>query len=279
VESSPDATLDAAPARCDPTKPFGAPVALDALNTSSTEDGASLSPDERTIYFGSDRPGGTGKSDLYVATRASRDDFFGGPVAIAGVNTAGNETWPSVTGNGLILYAGTDGTPFDIAVATRSSTGASFGALAPVAALDNSAPAQGLGLEDPYILEDGSAIYFDNRADLYRAAHNAGGSFDAPVLVPGASINTSAAEQTVVVSPDELTLYFGSNRTGGMGMFDIYVATRGTTSDAFGTPTELAALGSAANEWPTWISPDGCVLYFESDRAGSSDLFFATRGM
>src|SRR4051794_33446200 len=57
--------------RCDPNKPFGAPVALDEINTVGYEIWPSLTADELTVYFQSNRggSGSVGGQDIYVATR------------------------------------------------------------------------------------------------------------------------------------------------------------------------------------------------------------------
>jgi hypothetical protein len=50
--------------------PWSAPVNLGpAINTASAETRPSLSFDGFTLYFGSNRPGGAGSSDIYVSTR------------------------------------------------------------------------------------------------------------------------------------------------------------------------------------------------------------------
>src|SRR3989441_24203 len=51
--------------------PWGIPLNLGpGINTSAFEGGPALSFDGKTLYFYSDRPGGSGKNDLYVSTRA-----------------------------------------------------------------------------------------------------------------------------------------------------------------------------------------------------------------
>jgi hypothetical protein len=52
------------------TDPWSAPVNLGpAVNTDASETRPSLSVDGRTLYFGSNRPGGDGDADHYVTTR------------------------------------------------------------------------------------------------------------------------------------------------------------------------------------------------------------------
>ncbi len=63
-----------------------------------------LSPDEKTLYFSSDMPGGKGMSDLYKVTIDS--DGFGVPEQLSdAVNTEGRETFPFVAKNGNLYFA------------------------------------------------------------------------------------------------------------------------------------------------------------------------------
>jgi outer membrane protein OmpA-like peptidoglycan-associated protein len=67
-----------------------------------------LSPDETKLYFSSDRPGGFGESDLYVASIAT-DGTIGKPVNLGpDINTAGKETFPFVSEDNE-LYFSSDG--------------------------------------------------------------------------------------------------------------------------------------------------------------------------
>ncbi len=70
----------------------------------------SLSPDGRTLYFSSNRKGGSGGLDLYSAQMDSRGRF--GKVRNLGpdINTAGDELFPYVAENGK-LYFSSDGHP------------------------------------------------------------------------------------------------------------------------------------------------------------------------
>lgn len=68
-----------------------------------------LSRDELTIYFSSDKKGGTGGNDIWTAQRASRDGKFGEPVnAGRSINTIGDELFPYLY-NDSSLYFASDG--------------------------------------------------------------------------------------------------------------------------------------------------------------------------
>jgi Tol biopolymer transport system component len=141
----------------------------------------------------------------------------------------------------------------------------------------------------PYITRDGSELYFSRRAqstadgspqpvDLYYASLK-GDKFIDPKAV--AAVNTPASsERAPVLSSDGLHLYFASDRPGGNGLLDIYVAHRARRDDSFGPTEAVAELNSTDAESPGWISPDNCELYFSSDRSGGhgkSDIWRASR--
>lgn len=71
---------------------------------------AYLSPDEKYLFFSSDRPGGFGGMDLYVCKRKGND--WEEPVNLGpSINTAGNELFPYMHADSTFLFAsdGRDG--------------------------------------------------------------------------------------------------------------------------------------------------------------------------
>jgi Tol biopolymer transport system component len=272
---------DAPGPRCSPTAPFGPPVPLTALNaTPGSEDSPFLTPDELTIYFSSIRDDGLGDWDVYVATRESLADDFGDPELVPGpLNTSAMQRRPVVSADGLYLYADAFDGDYEVAVASRGSTSESFSALVPVTELDI-----GMNDGDPYVLPDHGAVYFASDAtgsgDLYRAARTEEG-LEPPERVVGFMLGDGDLETSPVVTPDELSLYFQSARTGGQGGFDVWSARRSSTGIGFEQPVNLAAINTGANEAPHWISADDCVLYFTRNvsAAGTDyDMFYAVRG-
>ncbi len=89
-----------------------------------------------------------------------------------------------------------------------------------------------------------------------------------PVHLDG--VNSSSGERNPVLSWDGRTLYFASDRPGGAGGFDIYVSQRSSWAAPWGTPQNLAALNSPSNEFTGSLSLDGRLLFFGSNRAGST---------
>lgn len=65
----------------------------------------SLSPDEKTLYFVSDMPGGFGESDIYKVS-INGDGSYGNPINLGNIiNTPGKETFPFVTDENEIYFA------------------------------------------------------------------------------------------------------------------------------------------------------------------------------
>lgn len=67
-----------------------------------------LTPDNKKMYFSSDRPGGLGGSDIYVVEYIN--GTFTTPVNVTEINTPGNEMFPYVDAKGT-LYFSSDGHP------------------------------------------------------------------------------------------------------------------------------------------------------------------------
>ena len=110
--------------------------------------------------------------------------------------------------------------------------------------------------------------------------HFANSDWSAPVNL-GAPVNSSAGEMNAALSPDELSLYFTSNRAGGLGGTDIWVSQRDCNTCPWQTPVNLGApMNSASADAGPRLSIDGHLLFFQSDRPGgqgSIDIYVSRR--
>ena len=92
-----------------------------------------------------------------------------------------------------------------------------------------------------------------------------------------ADINSPFNETTPMLSRDMKKLYFASDRPGGYGGKDIYVSER--LDDTFlkwSTPEKLnPPVNSAYDEGFPYLTSDEDFFYFNSNRAGSSDIYQA----
>jgi len=87
------------------SEPFGPPVNMAELNTGYHDFSPNLSPDGLTIFFSSDRPGGRGDMDLWMATRATQTAPFGKPLNLGStINSGSGDFCPCPSSDGLSLY-------------------------------------------------------------------------------------------------------------------------------------------------------------------------------
>ena len=104
---------------------------------------------------------------------------------------------------------------------------------------------------------------------------NADFTFGTPTNL-GPIVNSSAGDWAPSISSDGLSLFIISNRPGGYGNLDIWVTTRATTDDPWGTPVNLGpTINSPVAIWGVSISSDGLSLYF--DRGDAGDIWLTTR--
>jgi Tol biopolymer transport system component len=85
-------------------------------------------------------------------------------------------------------------------------------------------------------------------------------------------------EGYLVLTGDELTAYFKSTRPLGNQSGDIWTASRTSTSSPFSNLKKVDELNDAtAEDVPNWITPDGCRIYFYSERGGVLHVYQATK--
>jgi hypothetical protein len=270
-DGSPDA-----PVVCNPTAAFGAPVVVSSLNSTGDEGPPRFSADELQAVFNRTNANSS-DSDLYIASRSSTSTDFQTPTPITEENTTSNEYNPVLSSDALTMFFdSTRSSGVHIWVTTRATTLASFAAPS-LAAGVNSSAVDG----QSYLTADGQELWLASTRtgglganDIYRAVKS-GNAFGTPVAVT--ALSSASEDYLPVVSADKLTVYFTSDRAGGMGDFDIWMSHRSTTSDGFPTPTVVTELNSAATEYSGWLSPDNCRLYFASNRGGNFDIYVATR--
>ena len=95
----------------------------------------------------------------------------------------------------------------------------------------------------------------------------------------GPTVNSSADDAAPSISADSLSLFFVSRRPGGSGSADLWVTTRASTEDAWGSPVNLGSMvNSSVRDGAPDISSDGCSLYFNSyNGQGNMDMWVTTR--
>jgi hypothetical protein len=208
---------------------------------------------------------------------------FGAPQVLGNPNRSGVDVWaPTLSADGLTMYVSytTPGSNEQIAVTQRSDRGDTF-ALPSLLRSPINVSFEGT----PELSADELSLYFFSQRlggssasgrDLYVATRlSTTAQFN--VVSPLTTINSSRRDDRPWLSPDELTIYFSSQRASVSD--DLWRATRNARSDAFGTPVAVTELNSSGNDAGIFLTPDGLVALFGSDRPGSSgvDIYRAIR--
>jgi len=252
---------------------LGSPV-----NTSQSWQGEpSVSADGLSLYFASDRPGGSGGSDLWVTTRQKKDDEWATPVNLGPIiNSSAHESSPCISTDYLELYfCSRRSGHWSLYVAKRSTKNDEWNSPSILPTTSGSGVSRH---EWPSISANGlelySSAYNYNGQGYYdvfvtkRTSHN--DIWGEPLRL-GQNVNsTSLNEITPDISADGLVLIYSKGH--GASTYHLWMTTRKNTSGPWEPSVNLDAIfgskGTSTN-WNPSISNDGSILYFESDRPGS----------
>ncbi len=100
------------------------------------------------------------------------------------------------------------------------------------------------------------------------------------VPAPVTELASPSRTDNPTLTGDMLELYFTSNRDGGVGDGDVWVAKRATLADPFGTPALVDGVNTDSFETSSAISTDGLTLWFGSARPGglgATDIWMTQR--
>ena len=90
-------------------------------------------------------------------------------------------------------------------------------------------------------------------------------------ISPLGGVNTIGPEVRPTLTADGLTLFIEAGA-------DIHIATRMNTASIFSMHNPVAVINNTTStEWNPWISHDGLLMYFVSDRTGNFEIYKTTR--
>jgi len=268
-----------------------------AINSPSNEQHPAISPDGLSLYFSSDRPGGSGGFDLWVAHRATPTSPWQVPVAIDALNSPSSEFAPAFDPSGQWLFFGSERDGGcggrDLWLSYRYDKRNDLGWKAPINL--------GCGLSWPgfddgptYFREKGKSglgtlFFISDRPggvggrDVWMVSHRDGEAFSAAVNVT--ELNSIADDSRPAVRSDGLEFFVTSQRAGSILLgttpsSDIWMSRRSSTAVAWSAPVNLSSLNTSATEAGPALSADGLTMIFASNRPGGQgalDLYVTTR--
>jgi hypothetical protein len=282
-----DLTADEAPQYSD----WSAPVNLGpVVNSASLDIEVAISKDGRSLYLASTRPGGFGGFDIWVSQRASVHDPWGPPQNLGpSINTPFREQAPYLTIDGHRLYffsdrpGGFGGT--DLYATRRHDKRDDLGWQPP----ENLGSGVNTAFDENLAVRFEDALYFNSNrpgglggTDIYTSTLEPNGAFGPAVRVD--ELSSPSADAPCTIRRDGLELFLGSTRPGtNPTFFDLWVATRTSTTDPWSTPVNLGPVVNTpppVGESRCALSFDATTLYIISDRpggVGGIDIWVSTR--
>lgn len=258
------------------------------INTQYNDGCPIVSPYDGSLYMASNRPGGHGDLDIWIAPK--NGDGWGDPVnAGPTINTPAQEFCPSPSrGNRFYFVRRVGPTDTDIYVVKKLPKG-----WGPAERLP-----KGPGLINTNF-EEWSPSWFeapDGREFLYFSSSREHPQATPPSpqpqdifysvdlgpaqFAPGGVNSPTSNDNRPNVRRNGLEIVWDSNRTGSIGATDIWTANRSTVDEQWVNARRLpAGINSASGESRPSISWDGSMLLFGSTRPGegSADIYVSTR--
>ena len=195
---------------------FSAPQAISELNSATAADlEPSLSGDELTLYFISNRTGGTGSFDIWRATRIDTSSPFGAAEEVSELNSAVQERAVYISKDELRVYftslrAGGLGSS-DIFFSERPDKASAFSTPVLLDTLNSTSGEYGMSLSsDELVIFFASSRPGVGGNDVYTASRTSiAGSFQSPTLVN--ELSSANDEHYPTISASGTSMYFNYN--------------------------------------------------------------------
>lgn len=260
------------------------------INSEYFEGFPMIMPDGLTLYFSSDRPGGSGDLDIFISQRETVDDDWGEPVNLEVINSPASDHSVTVSADGQNIYfmSKRDGSygSGDIYISYRNDVIDAFGwgkpeNLGPIINTEQLEACPLVQVNDNgktilYFVSNRDDIGGMGEIDIYSSVFNEeSGMFDIPVNMSG-------------INSQELDMHFEpvkgliwSNRPGGLGDEDIWKASFDTTDQTWKNPVPLSyPVNTGYIEGMPSLTHDLKELIFHSNRPGgegSHDIYVARK--
>lgn len=266
------------------------------LNTPSVDGCPIQSPDGLGLYVASNRPGGKGGLDIWMATRSTTSAPWGAPQNLGEpVNSAADDFCPTPVGKNGLFFVSREALPGACGQGDIYFTHRTGGTWAepehllcapagPNSELDEQGPSW---VDVTGKLRARKQLYFSRSSttpavtgEIFMSTRQGGARFGPATTVTELNDDAAANDIQPNVRKDGLEVVFSSNRAGGAGAQDVWIATRGAVGDPWSAPVNLgSAVNTAAAETRPSLSANGDQLLFgrAPGPEGMSDVYVSTR--
>lgn len=240
---------------------FGAPELVAELQDAAPDDDPSLTGDMLEIYWNSSR---TVERQIWRATRTSIDDPFTNLEPVDELNTAGNQSNPEVSGDGLLMHLTVVD---DIYVTTRPDRSSPWATPVLLPELQSETLDAGGTLTD-----DRLRLFFFRPPQMLEATRASEAEPWSPSAIMVGRVNPVIEP---FVDGSGLVVYYAERTVGSI--FDLRVSKRANRDALFGASVRLGGLSTEEDETDPWVSPDGRVIYFSRGESDDGDIYRAFR--
>ncbi|MDX2190919.1 MAG: OmpA family protein [Bacteroidota bacterium] len=245
-----------------------------------------VTADNKTLYFTSRRPGGTGTKkdkdnmlfeDIWMSHKMSNGDWSVPSNLGKPINTESHDAAIAISPDGLELFFYKTNNGGDIYYSNK--TGNTWSEPQPLSKTINTK------FKEPSITisKDKKTVYFSSNKpggfgglDIYKSTLLDNGEWDEPVNL-GTSINSESDEDAPFLDTDGQTLYFSSNGHNTMGGYDIFMTRFNKKTNTYNKPLNLGyPINSPEDDIYFAIAGDHKTAYYASaqkDGYGKKDLY------
>lgn len=248
--------------------PWGPPQPVTGASSTLGEDDGSLSSTGLEMVFSVQDPNANNTKDLWYMSRPSPTGAWSMPMRLGFNVTGSNDETPRFSADGLTLFfasnraGGLGG--LDIYRVRRTSLTAAWG-------LPEHCPNESTTGTDKWFMPCAAGNTY-----LTILGNDIGeGTIGSPPTVNAQLSDPTGSETGTFLSPDCLTVYFASTRSGTN---QIWRSARPSIGAAWSAPemvTDFAALGGAQED--PWVSADQRTFVLVSNVRGTKDVYISTR--
>lgn len=259
--------------------PYGPPEPLSINDPYFDDDDPTLTEDQLELFFASYRNDGEGNDDIWVARRETKNHDWDAPMPVTELNTVARENTPEVSLDGrTMFFSSTRDGPVEenVFMSTRADRESTWSEPTPVSEINTV-------VRDvcPFVLPNGRDMFLCTgpgvTLDLVHFERDQpAGEWSGPL--PLMELSGSTLDCGAWVDANAQVVLFFSDRAGD-SQTDLWIASRPTVDEPFGDPEPLEDLNSVWFDDDPWMTQDGNVVYFASDRGGApaQDLYVAYR--